>query len=290
MGTVVSSPGKHAFLSRRSFLGLAAGTIGLAAFYPIEISRHALQVEKHDIFLERLPDSFRRMKIVQISDIHFEEFDEEFFVQHVVEVVNRLRPDMVLLTGDFVSYGPFSLSYGRRHAQPCAEVLQKIECPQRYAILGNHDCVVGGPLVTDALASHGIPVLENRAIPLERDGKRLWIVGLGSATCGQSRPEIGIPKHAIRDQEAILLMAHEPDILPEIAKYGVDFMLSGHTHGGQIRLPLVTPLFLPPFGRHYVEGRFTLGRTQLYVNRGIGAVTIPVRLNCPPEVTQFTLI
>jgi predicted MPP superfamily phosphohydrolase len=85
-------------------------------------------------------------------------------------------------------------------------------------------------------------------------------------------------------------MSHEPDVLPQIASYGVDLMLSGHTHGGQIRFPFVPPMYLPPLGRIYLEGAFRLGTTQMYVNRGIGAVLVPVRLNCRPEITQFTLV
>ena len=290
MGNLVATRVSTPRWSRRQFLGWSAGALACAALYPTEISRHELTIEKHDILLERLPDAFRGMRIVQISDFHFEEFDEAWFLKLVVDEVNRLKPDMVLLTGDFVSYGPFSREYGRKRANPCAELLSQIACRQRYCVLGNHDCVVGAKLVTDALEMHGLPVLQNRAIPLEKDGQRVWLVGLGSASMAQSHPEKAIPKAAVRDGEAMLLMSHEPDILPEISRYGVDLMIAGHTHGGQIRFPFVPPMFLPPMGKIYVEGLFRLGRTQLYVNRGLGAVLIPARLNCPPEITQFTLV
>jgi predicted MPP superfamily phosphohydrolase len=85
-------------------------------------------------------------------------------------------------------------------------------------------------------------------------------------------------------------MVHEPDMLPAVAHTNaVDLMLSGHTHGGQVRIPLLPPLMLPPLGRRYVEGLFQFGRTQLYVNRGIGAVALPFRFRCPAEITQLTL-
>ena len=290
MDSAVSPEEKASSLTRRRFLKIAAAAGGIAAVYPVEISRHELEVEKHDILLPRLPDEFRGMKIVQISDLHFEEFNEAFFLKHVVDVVNGLKPDMVLYTGDFVSYGPFPISYGRSRVQPCAEILARTACPLRFASLGNHDYVVGWKMVKATLESHGIPTLVNQAIPLERGGKRLWIVGLGSASARASLPREAIPKQVLRDREPMLLMSHEPDVLPEIASYGVDLMLSGHTHGGQIRFPFGPPLFLPRFGRIYVEGMFRLGNTQMYVNRGIGAVGIPVRLNCRPEITQFTLI
>jgi predicted MPP superfamily phosphohydrolase len=269
---------------------MTAAAAALATIYPVEIGRHELEIEKHDVLLPKLADEFRGMKIVQISDLHFEEFNESFFTEYVIDVVNRLKPDMVLYTGDFVSYGPFPLDYGRSRIEPCAQILQRTECPLRFASLGNHDYVVGWERVKDGLESHGIPTLVNRAIPLERGGKRLWIVGLGSANARASHPEQAIPKSVLRNREPMVLMSHEPDVLPQIASYGVDLMLSGHTHGGQVRFPFVPPLFLPPLGRIYVEGLFRLGNTQLYVNRGIGAVGIPVRLNCRPEITQFTLI
>lgn len=287
--SVSPHPPRRGF-SRRAFMKLAAAAGAIGVFYPFEVSRHELQVEKHDVLLPKLADEFRGMKIVQISDMHFEEFDEAYFLEHVVDVVNRLKPDVVLYTGDFVSYGPFPIAYGRSRIEPCAEILARTKCPQRFASLGNHDYIVGWKRVKDGLESHGIPALVNQAVPLERGGKRLWIAGLGSACAGASHPDRAIPKSALRDGEPIVVMSHEPDVLPQIASYGVDLMLSGHTHGGQVRFPLVPPLYLPPLGRIYVEGMFRLGNTQLYVNRGIGAVQIPVRLNCRPEITQFTLV
>jgi len=290
MDSAGSPPENRHSLNRRGFIKLTAAAGALAAVYPVEFSRHNLEVTQHKILLPKLADEFRGMKIVQISDLHFEEYDEAFFLEHVIHVVNGLKPDLVLYTGDIVSYGPFPKSFGRSRVAPCAEILAKTQCPWRFASLGNHDYVVGWEHVKDGLESHGIPTLVNRAVPLERGGKRLWLVGLGSACAMASHPETAIPKSALRDGDAVVVMAHEPDVLPQIASYGVDLMLSGHTHGGQIRFPLVPPMFLPTLGRIYIEGMFRMGNTHLYVNRGIGAVLVPVRLNCRPEITEFTLV
>lgn len=276
-------------LSRRAFLKVTgASALGLVVWSG-EISRHEISVENRTIHLPRLPDSFRGLRIVQISDIHYAEYTEGFFVRRVVEHVNRLRPDIVVLTGDYISYAPLSHAFARRAIWPCAEILRGIECKQRYAVLGNHDCMVGGDAIIDALEANTIPVLTNASVPIERDGRRLWITGLGSASCKQAHPEIAIPKAARTGNEPVILLVHEPDILPAIAAYNVDLMLSGHTHGGQVRIPFLPPLHLPPLGEKYVEGLFSLGPTQLYVNRGIGAVGLPFRLRCPPEITHFTL-
>lgn len=283
-------------LTRRTFLTLSAATVGGMALYSGEVARHEISVEEHTVHLDRLPDAFRGMRILQISDIHYMEFTESFFVREVVDHVNRLKPDMVLITGDFVTYGPIRIpetrihkSFALRHMPELASILSNIQCPLRYTSLGNHDQMVNGRAIWNILVDHGLPCLVNQAVPLEKDGQRVWLVGLGSACVGDAKPDQAIPASSSRNKEAVIVMAHEPDILPEIAKYDADLMLSGHTHGGQIRIPFLPPMFLPQYGKRYVEGWFHYGRTQLYVNRGVGAIGLPLRLNCPPEITVFTL-
>ncbi|HEX4311082.1 MAG TPA: metallophosphoesterase [Acidobacteriaceae bacterium] len=237
--------------------------------------------------IARLPDGFRGMRIVQASDFHYADYTEPYFLRDVVQQINQLRPDLVVLTGDFISFGPLPISYARRHAPACAAILSGIACPLRYASLGNHDYVAGPTYVADPLREHGIPVLINSAVALEREGRRLWLAGLGSACSDAADPARATAK--IPAGEPVIMLAHEPDILPDIARYGVDLMLSGHTHGGQVRIPFLPPIHLPEYGRKYIEGGFRLGPTQLYVNRGIGAVGVPFRFRCPPEITVLTL-
>lgn len=283
-------------LTRRSFLTVCAASLGGLALYSAEIARHELSVEEHTVHLARLPEAFRGFRIAQISDIHTFEFTESFFLRAVVARINALKPDLVVLTGDFVTYGPLRWPRGEehkkmalRHMPECASILGEIRCPLRYATLGNHDMMVGGRRICGELADHGLPVLKNSAVPLEREGQRLWLVGLGSACAEDSAPERAIPASALRDKELIIVLTHEPDILPEIARYNADLMLSGHTHGGQVRIPFAPPAFLPQYGKHYVEGWFRHGPTQLYVNRGLGTIGVPFRFNCPPEITLFSL-
>ncbi|MFY9747419.1 MAG: metallophosphoesterase [Acidobacteriaceae bacterium] len=274
-------------LTRRAFLGLGAASATGLALYAGEISRHELSIEQHTIQLTRLPDAFRGMRIVQISDFHYAEYTEAFFLHEMVRRVNQLRPDMVVLTGDFISYSPLPSAFARRFAPGCASILSGIECPLRYASLGNHDCYIGPHYVSAPLEEHGIPVLMNSAVALERDGQRLWLAGLGSVCENKADPARAIPRAVAK--EPVILLAHEPDILPDMARYNVDLMLSGHTHGGQVRIPFLPPLHLPKYGERYVEGLFRYGPTQLYVNRGIGSVELPFRFRCPPEITVLTL-
>jgi uncharacterized protein len=274
-------------LTRRRFLGLSAASAAGLALYAGEISRHELSIEEHTLHLARLPDAFHGMRIVQVSDFHYAEYTEAFFLREMVRRINRLRADMVVLTGDFVSFSPLPYSYALKWAPVCAEILRGIECPLLYASLGNHDYVVGPKEVAGALREHGIPVLMNAAVALERGSERIWLAGVGSACDTAVDLVKAIPRAAAG--ETVILLAHEPDILPTVVPYNVDLMLSGHTHGGQVRIPFLPPFHLPEYGQNYLEGLFRLGPTQLYVNRGIGAVGLPFRFRCPPEITVLTL-
>lgn len=276
-------------MTRRSFLKAAAvAAVGIPV-YAAEISRHEISIERHTIQLRRLPEQFRGLRIVQISDFHYAEYTEPMFLREVVHQVNRLKADVVLFSGDYVTVGLFSEQRTKGFAYKCAEVLSQVECPLRYAVLGNHDATFAKDSVIDALAVHKLPLLNNAFEPLERDGKRLWFAGSGDVSYREMDLDKAVPPASRIDGEPVILMVHEPDVLPLVARYNVDLMLSGHTHGGQVRFPFLPAMMLPPNGKHYVEGLFRHGPTQLYVNRGIGTVGVPMRFNCPPEITEITL-
>lgn len=277
--------------TRREFLGLSGLAAAGVLAYAGEYERHDLDVTERTVKLARLSPALDGLRIAQFSDIHFEQYTEPGFVRDVVARINRQRPDIVVITGDYVSEGPLPKPKGAQSSYPCAEILSAIECPQRWCVLGNHDCTVGAPIVTDALETHGLPVLANRHVPLERNGARLWIAGVEDPS--QQNPDLNLaaPRGLQSAQEPVILLAHEPDYADQVARYGgVDLMLSGHTHGGQVRAPFIGPMYLPPLGRKYVEGLFHLNNgLQLYVNRGIGAVGVPFRVLCRPELTLITL-
>lgn len=281
-------------ISRRRFL--ATGLCGAAclAFYSGEIERHWIEVKPLEIRLRSLPPAFEGMRIAQLSDIHLDEFTEPFLLRHSIDEINRIRPDAVFLTGDFISYEIASRKFAIKSAWQCGEILSELKCRQRYAILGNHDVMLGEKEVTEALVANGITVLNNSYIPLERGGSRIWLAGLDDPVCGHPDPDRAIPVSIRnRPEQPVILMCHAPDyaddLLAHPAGKSIDFVLSGHTHGGQVRLPFVGALELPPGGRKYIEGLFRLGSMQLYVNRGIGTVGVPFRFDCPPEVTSITL-
>ena len=281
-------------ISRRRFLKAAVGASTGLALYAGEIERHWIDVAYRDVHIAGLPSAFQGLRVAQMSDIHLDEFTEPFFLRHAVAKINSLRPDLVLLTGDFVSDGVTTKQFAIEAGWHCARILKSLECKQVYAVLGNHDELIDPHEITKALQSSGIPVLRNASIPLERGGGRIWLAGLDDPVEGQPDPEKAIPER-IRNvpNEPVVLMCHAPDyadlLLAHPAGTAVDLMLSGHTHGGQVRLPFVGAMELPILGKKYVEGWFRFGRMQLYVNRGVGTVGLPFRFDCPPEITVFTL-
>ena len=270
-------------------MGAGATALGLG-LYSGTHARHELEIVRRIFPIANLPDPFVGMRLAQISDIHLEEYTEPWFLKHVVDQVNALQPEMVLLTGDFVSRGPAPKHVALRAAGVAAEILSGLKAPQRVAILGNHDVGVNADWVVRELEAHGTPVLVDSYLPLERQRERLYICGSDDAGTRTPDPFLAIPADP---RAPVIYMVHEPDYIDVFRNHPrfplVDLMLSGHSHGGQIRLPLVGPLVLPPMGKQYVEGLYQIDKMQLYVNRGIGTVGLPFRLNCPAEITDITL-
>lgn len=290
----VLPPGARAvpsFLTRRKFL---AGGIAAAAgvgLYSGTHARHEYEITRRVFPIADLPPDFQNFRIVQMSDIHLEEYTEAWFLQKMIDEVNRMQPDLVLLTGDFISRGPLSDRFAWRAAGLCAEVLTGLKAPQRFAILGNHDVAVGADHIIHALEANGTPVLVDSYVAIERGAGRFWLSGCDDAGTRSPDLNLAVPwDHS----HPVILMVHEPDFVDTIVKHprfgDIDLVLSGHTHGGQVRLPMLGPLVLPPMGRKYIEGLFQFQHMQLYVNRGVGTTGVPFRLNCPAELTELTLV
>lgn len=278
-------------ITRRSFL-IGAGAAGLSlAAYGGTSSRHQLEITHHNLAIRDLPDSFVGFRLVQLSDIHLEEYTEPWFLEHAVNIINDLHPDLVVLTGDFVSRGPASDHFAWRSAGRAAEILEGLKVPQRFACLGNHDVGVGANHVIDPLRVHGTPTLVDSYVPIQRGSDYIWLCGSDDA--GTRAPDLNLAIPAA-PRAPVILLCHEPDYVDHVIRHPrfpyISAMLSGHTHGGQVRLPVIGPLILPPMGKKYIEGAFQFGHMQLYVNRGLGTVGLPLRLNCPAEITHFTLV
>ncbi len=281
-------------MTRRRFMLGSACAGGALAIYGGEIERHWIEITHRDVFIPGLAQAFDGFRVAQLSDIHLDDYTEPFFLRDAVRHINELNPDAVFLTGDFVTHELLPVRFSIGPAWQCANLLKQIQCPHRYAVMGNHDVIVGSELVSEALTTNGITVLINGHVAIERAGARFWLAGLDDPVAGEPDPGAAIPA-SIRNvaHEPIILLCHAPDyaddliVVPE--GQAVSLMLAGHSHGGQIRLPIVGPLVLPDLGRKYIEGWFRFGSLQLYVNRGLGTVGLPIRFNCPPEIALLTL-
>ncbi len=266
--------------------GLAVG-VDATVFEPND--PHLVQL---DIRLARLPEAFDGLRIAQLSDFHYDPYFSVVPIRKAVETVNRLKPDLIVLTGDFItvpelSYGP-ERTKGANAIDPCAALLSTLHAPSGViGVLGNHDVASDPERIVNSLKAHGIPILRNAAIPLERGHSRIWLAGVDDIMEGN--PDLHATLQPVPNGEAVVLMAHEPDFAPFAARHPIDFQLSGHSHGGQIRLPLLGAPYLPPLGRNYPMGSYRIHQLVLYTNVGIGTIRIPVRWNCPPEITIFTL-
>lgn len=287
-----------AVVSRRAFLKattglIAAGFAGSALLSAFGEATHP-RLRRLEVPLARLPEAFDGFRLVQLSDFHY---DVEFTIVPIhkaLEIAKALNPDLFVFTGDFVTLPvwvdevPGTRKRSARDAEPCAELLKALHAPLgSYAVLGNHDADSDDQFVVGSLQSSGIHVLRNKAIPLERDGARIWLAGLDDAING--KPDIPATLQPIPSDEATLMLAHEPDVADDVAKMPVDLQLSGHSHGGQVRLPLVGAPFLPDLAQKYPWGLRQIGPLTLYTNPGLGTIRMPIRINAPPEVTEITL-
>jgi hypothetical protein len=289
--TIESSSVKK--LSRRKFLqraGLGAGVvaIGLAGYSSL-IEPNEVDITKLELKVPRLPATFDGFKIALLSDFHFGPYTGEREVSSAVRAANQLQPDVVALLGDFVTE-PLTgdRREGAKKAEPCAQVLAGLRSRLgTFAVLGNHDYATDAELVADALKSHGVRMLRNANHAFEQDGARLWMLGLSDVDFGEANLVDALTR--VPEAETKMLLVHEPDFADRSSQHGIDIQFSGHSHGGQVRIPGVHPLWLPPLAKKYYDGYYRVGQMQLYTNRGIGTVGVPFRFCCPPEVTLVTL-
>jgi hypothetical protein len=268
--------------SRRQLLvgGLALG-VGLALPGRSRASTGHPRVEEVTLPVPGLDPAHDGLRVAQLSDLHAGYRTPDALIRAAIAQANAGTPDLVLLTGDFVCND-------RREVGLMRELMAGLAAPT-LAVLGNHDVRTDRQGTAAGLRALGYEVLENAWTRVEVRGAPLAVVGVGDAMTGQEdvpRAVAGLPPGATP-----LVMAHGPTSADRLRRLRRPLVcLSGHTHGGQISLPFLTPmLFAGVAGEPYVRGRYRLGDVQLYVNRGVGNSGVRVRINSPPEVTLFTL-
>jgi predicted MPP superfamily phosphohydrolase len=245
-------------------------------------SGNRFSVNDERIWLDALPSKFHGLRIVQISDIHHGLFLPQEWLSEAVRQANRLNPDVIALTGDFVTYS-------RRNIGPAAELLGRLRARYGvYAVLGNHDFRVDADAITSALRRQRIDVLRNRHVTLWFGGESVYLAGVDDYGYGADlrRAMRGVPRDA-----ATVLLAHNPRVIHLASRHNVSLVLSGHTHGGQVNLPLLGTVYgRSPERLRYKIGWDRMGTTQIYVSRGIGTIVLPWRLRCPAEITHLELL
>lgn len=240
------------------------------------------EITETDIWLDRLPRAYNDLRIVHLTDLHHSFYTPIEDVERAVHMTNLLRPDLVALTGDYVTFSPSFI-------WPVARSLGKLRARLGvFAVLGNHDFQVDAGETTRALRAQRIRVLRNAHFALRSRSSILWILGVDDLWWGAD--DLPAALHSVPPRDPKILLCHNPIGIREAADHGVDFVLSGHTHGGQVRLPVVGSVYgRSKLGERFVEGWNRLNGTQIYVSRGIGKVLVPLRYGCPPEIACLRL-
>lgn len=271
-------------ISRRTFLKgsmLLGGAMLLEGFV---VEPRMVDIVETTVRIKGLPPGFIGFRVCQITDIHHSPVISLDYIRSVVEEANRLAPDLVVLTGDYIDTG-------KKYMAPAIEALSRLKAAHgTVAILGNHDHFIGRGYAEDVIGSHKIPLLRNSHIYLESKGSTLCIAGVADLL--EDTPDAKEALKGVDPAIPRLLLSHHPDYaetLPPDER--IDLVISGHTHGGQVRLPFgPAPVVPSKYGQKYSGGLVDLeGGRQVYVSRGIGTSMIPVRFNCPPELTLIKL-
>jgi uncharacterized protein len=242
-----------------------------------------IEITRLELTLPRLGAAFHGYKLVQISDLHIGTWIDRTRLEWVVEMANREEPDLVAITGDFVTYDP------DKFEEDLVQVLRRLKTKDgAVAILGNHDHWTDPDVIRRILRRSDLEDLSNRVITLRRGSDSLHIAGVDDVL--EKLDDLETVLEQLPEDGAAILLAHEPDFVRKSAASGrFDLQLSGHSHGGQVVLPLVGPPILPPLGRKYPNGFYQVNEMQLYTNRGVGTATLRLRINCPPEIAVLTL-
>jgi uncharacterized protein len=266
-------------ITRRAMLkGLMAAGVGAAtgtSAYGYLYARHQLEITRQTIALPGLPPALGGLRIGLLTDIHRSRWVSHDDVRHAVDRLMAERPDLIILGGDYVTWGD------RHYVVPSAEALAPLSAPNGvFGILGNHDDDHEMPA---ALARNGVQILKDARTHLTISGEGLDLAGIRYWT----RRTSDIAAVVRGAAGPVFLLAHDPRRLTEAAALDIPLVLSGHTHGGQVVLPGLGAIAAQKFP--VVAGIGRLRQTTMFVSRGLGTVYVPIRLNCPPEVVVLTL-
>ena len=283
-------------ISRRTFVKTAAGfaLAGLAGVtgYSFEMEPVSVRVEQSKVRFPGREGVPHGLRIVQLTDIHRSSLVHDSYIKKCTSAAVGLKPDIILLTGDYVTHGEgFDKGF--------AGLFEPLKAPLgTYAVFGNHDGgrwarLRGGLKTTRAISNAfhevGIHTLVNETVKVPYKNGTFTIVGFGDLYARQFKPN---EAYAGVDEDSFTIaLSHNPDTVSRLVKHGYtfDLMFCGHTHGGQVNIPFIGPPVVPVNDRRFIAGLHKISRGYVYTSRGIGMV-LGMRFNCPPEITLFEVI
>lgn len=269
-----------------SLLSIAAGVGGLR--YGMVVEPETLDVNEVKIKLPHLSRQFSGYRLAQLSDLHMGGWMDGERLRKVVDVVKEQQPDLVVITGDFFNGPVWSERLVRAATEFVAELSPLTADFTVLGVLGNHDYWSDAAEARKALEQCGVIEIGNGFYSIEREGEQLHIAGVDDIWYGHDDLDSVLSK--LPETGEAILLAHEPDFADISTKSGrFGLQLSGHSHGGQIVLPFVGAPVLPRLGKKYPSGLYKVGDMWQYTNRGVGMADLFIRINCPPEITVFTL-
>lgn len=271
---------KRIFGSLITLIGLGGGSY----YYANKIEPTLLKVVHQTITSEKVPQAFNNFKIVQFSDTHLGFQYNTQQLSKLVTKINQLKPNVIVFTGDLID-DPRSY----QETEKLINTLKNLQATDgMYWVYGNHDHGgYGTDIVHNVMTQSDFTLLKNSHIVVERDHDRITFVGIDDMILGT--PNIINALKQANPNLFTILLAHEPDFADTASNHPIDLQLSGHSHGGQVRLPFIGHIYTPIYAEKYVAGKYTLNHLTLFVNKGIGTTRLPFRFFCKPEIHEFTL-
>lgn len=285
---------RRAFLKRAGITTLGVTAMGSGTgLYSWHVEPGWIDVTSTTLHLPRLQPAFAGYRIVQLSDIHVDyTWMDKGRLEAIVALANEQKPDLVVITGDFVTHVSNTI-------KDTLSALQGLRARDGvFGVLGNHDHWSDPMMVREYIAAFGVEELNDAVATIRRGDVSLHLVGMDDLWVSAYKPASSPWAHQARlttlveqlpAEGSAILLVHEPDFADVAASSGrIDLQLSGHSHGGQVRFPVVGAPLVPPLGRKYVAGLYTVESMQHYTSRGLGMVSPQVRFNCRPEIAVFT--
>ena len=264
---------------------LAAGLgLGVWAFV---VEPASLTTQRHELSLPKWNAGLAGLRVAVLADLHVgSPFNGISKLDEIVALTNSLKPDLIVIPGDLVIHGVPGGSFVA--PEDTAEVLARLKAPMGvWASLGNHDWWFDARRVTAALEKNNIPVLDERAVRIQRGAAHFWLVGVSDFWEGPH--DVRKAMSQVTDDAPVLMFTHNPDLFPKLSDR-VSLLIAGHTHGGQVKLPLLgRPIVPSAYGQRFAYGHVVVGGRHLFVSPGLGTSILPVRFRVPPEVTLLEL-